>query len=166
MASTLSSRPTYARLEEKFQHSTTNQNEYCASIQSRVDCSLVQNPSNFRDFIGALWKDNINVVTPAHKEGVPDEYIYVDFFTKSAVKGQSLGDSYTAKSIHKSISLDRSQAPDPTSQNTSYPADDELKLGTPDFNSHVPQILYGLFQSVPDQEQPQQIQQLRHGIRM
>jgi hypothetical protein len=166
MASTLSSRPTYARLEEKFQHSIVNQNEYSEFIQSRINWSLLQNPSNFRDFITDLWKDNINVVSPPHKAGVPEDYIYVDFFNKAAVKGQSLGDSYTAKSIHETLSFDRSKAPGGTSQNISYPSGDELKIGESEFNSRVPQVIYELFQSLPDQKQHQQSQQLRHGVRM
>ncbi len=166
MASTLSSRPTYARLEEKFQYSIVNQNEYSEFIQSRINWALIQNPSNFRDFIADLWRDNINVVSPPYMAGVPEDYIYIDFFTKAAVKGQSLGDSYTAKSIHEALSFDRSQATDRTSQNISYPSADDLKIGESDFNSRVPQVIYELFKSVPDQEQHQQTQQLRRGMRM
>ncbi len=142
------------------------QNEYSEFIQSRINWALIQNPSNFRDFIADLWRDNINVVSPPYMAGVPEDYIYIDFFTKAAVKGQSLGDSYTAKSIHEALSFDRSQATDRTSQNISYPSADDLKIGESDFNSRVPQVIYELFKSVPDQEQHQQTQQLRRGMRM
>ena len=166
MASTLSTKPTLAKLEDKFQHSTTNQTEYSESIQSQVDLALIRNPSNFRGFIDDLWKNNINVVTPPHKAGVSEDYIYVDFSNKAAVKGQTLGDSYTTRSIHETLSFDRSQATDRTSQGISDAHEDRPKIGDPDFNSQVPQVLYDLFQSVPDKEEHRQSQQLRRGFRM
>jgi len=166
MASTLSTKPTFARLEDKFQYSTTNQTEYSESIQSRVNLALIRNPSDFRHFIEDLWKDNIHVVTPPHKSDVQEDYIYVDFSTKTAVKGQTLGDSYTPKSIHETLSFGRSQATERTSQNKFNVIEDQSKIGDAGFNSQVPQVLYDLHQSTPDQEENQQSQQLRRGIRI
>lgn len=126
----------------------------------RIDWALLQQPSDLRELVTNLRYDGIEVVIPPRKGGGPEDHIYVDHRTQTAVTGQTLGQAYTAGAIHNSLSQGRSQDPSRTPRNIPYPTNHQVKIEGSEFNSRVPQVLSTLFQSLPEPEENQQSQGL------
>jgi hypothetical protein len=156
MASSLTSRPTYAKLEKKFQKSAINLSENIDSIRTSVDWALFQQPSDLREFVTDLRADGIEVVIPPLKDGAPLEHIYVDHQTHTAVTGKTIGQAYTAETIQKTLLKGRSHSPGQTSQHISHPYTEKFKIGDRGFNSRVPQVLSDLFESFSGQDEKHQ----------
>ncbi|HET6256667.1 MAG TPA: relaxase/mobilization nuclease domain-containing protein [Puia sp.] len=149
MASQLSSRPTSAKLNEKFRQSRSARADGLSSVRQRLDWILDQQPSTLRAMVSELQRDSIEVVTSPANGRNPHEQIYVDHRTRIAVSGEVLGAAYTSAGLAKSFRPQKQQA-----------SRQQPQKQTPDsshFNKNVPQLLSSLLHSTPDDEGPNQL---------
>lgn len=118
MASHLPNRPTYAQLEKKFRQPVPSYEQRLRSIRNGIDWILFQQPANVRELADDLWKNGVEVVIPARKNGDPYNFIYVDHGNKIAVEGHKLGPGYTAEGVQRTLSETHSRASDRRLQRT------------------------------------------------
>ena len=149
MASQLSSRPTSAKLNEKFRQSRSTRTDSLVSVRHRLDWILDQQPPTLRAAVSELQRDGIEVVKSPANGRNPHEQIYVDHRTHIAVSGEALGPSYTAAGIAKTIRphqhQSRHQQPQQQTRNSSQ------------FNNNVPQLLSAVMHVSLDDEGPNQL---------
>jgi hypothetical protein len=149
MASQLSSRPTSARLNEKFRQSRSARTDGLVSVRQRLDWILDQQPPTLRETVSQLQRDGIEVVTSPANGRNPHEQIYVDHRTRIAISGEALGPAYTAAGIAKSIQPQKQQSHNRQAQ--------KQIPDSSDFNKNVPQLLSSLLHTGPDDEGPNQL---------
>lgn len=141
MASQLPSRPTLARLQDKFHHPDPRHLDHLASIRHRINWALDQQPESLRQLVSQLQGDGIEIVVPPANGRNAHDQIYVDHRTHTAVTGETLGPKYATEAISKEIGQRRQTAQD----NRHTP---ELKQG-PHFNASVPQLLSAVLNTEP-----------------
>jgi hypothetical protein len=132
--SQLASRPTYARLEKKFQQPGDN----LISIHQRIDWALYQQPDTIRKLVTGLWSDSIEVIIPPRKDGNPQDHIYVDHETKTAITGQALGKAYSSEAIHRTLSQDRGHVHGQAPGKTPTLANNQVALSFSFINIFIP----------------------------
>jgi hypothetical protein len=149
MASQLSSRPTSAKLNEKFRQSRSARTDGIVSVRQRLDWILDQHPPTLRAVVSQLQHDGIEVVTPPANGRNPHGQIYVDHRTQIAISSEALGPAYTAAGIAKTIVPPKQQS-----------RRQQPQQQTPDssqFSKNVPQLLSSLMHVSPDDEGPNQL---------
>ncbi len=149
MASQLSSRPTSARLNEKFRQSRSARTDSLVSVRQRLDWILDQQPPTLRAMVSQLQRDGIEVVTSPANGRTPHDQIYVDHRTRIAISSEALGPSYTAAGIAKTIQPQKQQSHNRQAQ--------KQIPDSSDFNKNVPQLLSSLLHTGPDDEGPNQL---------
>jgi len=149
MASQLSSRPTSAKLNEKFRQSRSARADSLESVRHRLDWILDQQPPTLRAAVSQLQRDGIEVVTPPANGRNPHEQIYVDHRAQIAISGEALGPSYTTAGIAKAIHPQKQQ-----SHNRQAP---QQSPDSSQFNNNVPQLLSSLMHVSLDDEGPNQL---------
>ncbi|HEX9512686.1 MAG TPA: relaxase/mobilization nuclease domain-containing protein [Puia sp.] len=161
MASQLASRPTYARLEKKFQQPSAQLSDNLTSIRQRIDWALFQQPDTLRELVIGLRGDDIEVIIPPRKGGNPQDHIYVDHETKTAVAGQALGKVYTSEAINRTFSQGRGRVPGRAHGKVPTLADNQVGLEGTEFNTRVPQVLSAILshggRDSGDQQQDQHL---------
>lgn len=141
MASQLPSRPTLARLQDKFHHTDPRHLDHLASIRHRINWALDQQPASLRQFVARLQRDGIEIVVPPANGRNAHDQIYVDYRTHNAVSGETLGPGYTREAISKAIGQER--------QTTRAKRRAPELNPSPRFNASVPQLLSAVLHTEP-----------------
>jgi aromatic ring-cleaving dioxygenase len=163
MASQLTSRPTYARLEKKFRQPGARHEDNLSSIYQRIDWALYQQPETFRELVSNLQANSIEIVLHPRKGDDNHDHVYVDLRTKTAVIGQTLGQDYTAETILRNLPQGRSHAHGQTLLKGPYPPNNQVGIEGPEFSSRVPQVMSAVFESLPDPKDYRRGQHLYRG---
>ncbi|HEX9512680.1 MAG TPA: hypothetical protein VF939_19440 [Puia sp.] len=100
-----------------------------------------QQPDTLRELVTDLRGNSIEVIIPPRKGGDPQDHIYVDHETKTAVTGQTLGKVYAAETIYHTLSHDRGHVPSRTPGQTPTLAHNQVAVEGTEFNTRVPQVL-------------------------
>lgn len=103
MASQLPCRPTQSRLNKKYQESQTQRPAHLLSIKSRLDWALDQQPASLRRLVSQLQSDAIEIIRPPANGRNPHDQVFVDYQTRSAVAGETLGPVYTTAAVAAAI---------------------------------------------------------------
>lgn len=154
MASQLSSRPTMTRLQEKFHHPDTDYLSHLVSIRQRIDWALEQKPETLRRFVSQLQRDGIEIVaSPANGRNTHDQ-VYVDFRTRTAVSGETLGPDYTSEAITHAIGHSRK-----STRQTRQITDKQSETR---YNSNVPQVLSAVLKTSTGDPDSDELGQHQH----
>jgi hypothetical protein len=149
MASQLSSRPTSAKLNEKFRQSRSARTDGLSSVRQRLDWILDQHPPTLRAMVSQLQRDGIEIVTAPANGRNPHEQIFVDHRTRMAISSDALGPGYPAVGIATALPRQKHQAHQKQAQK-------QAPDSSP-FNNNVPQLLSSLLHAGLDEEGPNKL---------
>ena len=141
MAAQLPSRPTLSRLQHKFHHPDADHLDRLTSIRQRIDWSLDRQPPTLRALIAQLQGSSIEIVHSPRNGRNPHDQAYVDYRTRTAVTGETLGTKYTATSITNIIG--HQTQPGQQQQQLTQIAE------AAHFNANVPQVLSTILRTEP-----------------
>lgn len=96
-ASSFSSQPTLARLEERFAENLSLREEHRRRLTSTIDYALAGSLLSFSAFRGDMARQQVSVVSPASAGG--DRVLYVDHRTQSVFDGTALGARYSLAGV-------------------------------------------------------------------
>jgi len=103
MASQLPCRPTQSKLDKRCIESCAQREDHLRSIKIRLDLALDQEPSSLRTLVSRLQRDGIEIVRPPVNGRNPHDQIFVDYQTRTAVTGKTLGPDYTTSAVDTAI---------------------------------------------------------------
>ncbi len=105
-ASAIYSKPTLARLEQKFAKAAKTAAEI-KRVKTAIDWILAGQPKNLAAFIEDLRKEQVRVVAYRNKEGMVYGMSYVDTNNKAVFKASDIGKAYSAKNILARLEYDQ-----------------------------------------------------------
>lgn len=141
MASQLPCRPTQSRLNKKYQESKTQRPAHLLSIKSRIDWALDQQPASLRTLVSRLQSDAIEIVRPPSNGRNPHDQVFVDYQTRSAVTGETLGPAYTTAAVSAAIAGSQRPAQQKRQQAKTQP--------DTRYSANVPQVLSSVLHTEP-----------------
>lgn len=95
-ASSISTKPTLKKLEEKFGKNQSLREPFKQSLKEKIDTALAANSASMQDFTAMLAKEQINIIIRRNAEGRIYGITFIDNKSYCVFNGSDLGKQYSA----------------------------------------------------------------------
>ena len=102
-------KPTLKNLEIKFEKDKESRKELLRGIRTRIDWTLRGEPENIEELKTDLLKEGIQLVTYQNSQGIIYGATYIDYKSKTVVKGSDLGSAYSANGLRQGLDIVQSE---------------------------------------------------------